>query len=495
MKRFFLKTAASALSLCAFLSIPANAQQDFRTGYFLDGYMNRTQFNPAFWGEYNYFTPAIGNAKVGFDWNTPMNTLIGVQGGKYTSVFDSAISWDDIAPIVPGRLNCRSNASLDILSTGFWAGATYSTISLSLRGTLGVNAPSSALKFIKVGSSDGTSTYDIDNFNASGDAFMEASYGISFPITDWLRMGMKFKFLMGIAHMDMNATAHYQKSGSSWMVDSQGQFNMSLPNMTELPLSPNGYDFDNISFPQKNIFLLWKGGLPGIGGALDLGFTADFANYFTVSVAATDIGFMSWTNLQTATTFGNTIYTPTRDPGAEAQPVRQLVEGGYALIDSFGFVDDGIDFSSRKSKWLATTLNSSLEFRLPFYQRMSIGLLGTFRLGERKLQWWEARASLNWALLSCLSFSGSYGYSSCGQSAGVALNLHCKGFNFFAGMDSFLPLITRDKPFVPTFREFNTGMSAGINFTFGKKHSRYGKNVIMPPFRKNRNIYVEEYQY
>lgn len=493
------KSLLISLSIILSASYSMSAQQDFRTGYFLDGYLYRYQYNPAFWGEYSYFTPAIGNSKVGFEWNTPINALLR-SDGVYGSVFSHHVDWAEVAPVVPEKLNITNNASVQILSTGFWAGNTYNTISLAMRASLGVHTPASALKFIKVGADDGTTSYDIDNFRARGNSYLEASYGISLPLSSWLTMGMRFKFLMGIAAMDMNVSASYQKAlGDSWNVTSQGRLRMNLPNSADLPIDAYGrYVFDDLSMP-KNPFHMFKGGLPGIGGSMDIGFSADFAQYFTVAIAANDLGVISWRNSLSANAIDSSVYTPSRDPGSEVKPVDQLVKAGYSLMDSFGFVDENVDFDRRRLEWLAATFNSSLEFRLPFYQRMSIGLLGTTRLESKKIAWWEARASLNWAVLNFLSFSGSYGFSNCGQSAGVAMNLHMVGFNLFAGMESWIPLCDRSKPFLPTRGEFNTGITAGINFTFGKKHSRFGKKSIMPPYYSKKKVvevdYYETYEY
>jgi hypothetical protein len=77
-------------------------------------------------------------------------------------------------------------------------------------------------------------------------------------------------------------------------------------------------------------------------------------------------------------------------------------------------------------------------------------------------------------LFRWFSFSGSYAYSTFGESYGAAINLHPKGLNLFVGLDSFKPLMNMTKQYVP-IDSFNTNVTVGLDIAFGKYKGRYPK--------------------
>jgi hypothetical protein len=119
---------------------------------------------------------------------------------------------------------------------------------------------------------------------------------------------------------------------------------------------------------------------------------------------------------------------------------------------------------------LSMTTHVGIEFRMPFWQRLSAGVLGTYRF-DGPYSWWEARGSINWALFRWLSFSASYAQSTFGESYGGAVNFHPNGLNIFVGLDSFKPALNLSKQYIPV-DSFNTTLAVGINFAFGKYHGR-----------------------
>ena len=52
------------------------------------------------------------------------------------------------------------------------------------------------------------------------------------------------------------------------------------------------------------------------------------------------------------------------------------------------------------------------------------------------------------------------------EKIGAVMNIHLPGFNLYAGLDSFLPLLT-SKEHLPV-GSLNTNLTLGLTFTFGK---------------------------
>jgi hypothetical protein len=117
------------------------------------------------------------------------------------------------------------------------------------------------------------------------------------------------------------------------------------------------------------------------------------------------------------------------------------------------------------------TTHVGIEFRMPFWQRLSVGALGTYRL-DGPHSWWEARGSVNLALSRWFSLSGNYAYSTFGDSFGAAINFHPKSVNLFVGVDTFAPAINMTTQHIPT-DSFNTTVAFGLNISFGKYHGRF----------------------
>ena len=135
----------------------------------------------------------------------------------------------------------------------------------------------------------------------------------------------------------------------------------------------------------------------------------------------------------------------------------ELMDLVYPMVISEG---------ASKLDMLGMTAHIGAEYRMPFWKPLSVGALGTARI-DGPYSWFEGRASLNFAFLKWLSFSGSFAYSTFGESYGAALNIHPKGMNLFVGIDSFKPLFNMTGHYIPV-DSFNTNVTFGLNIAFGK---------------------------
>jgi hypothetical protein len=142
-------------------------------------------------------------------------------------------------------------------------------------------------------------------------------------------------------------------------------------------------------------------------------------------------------------------------------------------MGAMNFIKDG-NAPGKTSSSLSATAHLGVEARMPFYDRLSVGLLGTHRFAGA-YSWTEGRLSLNWALLRVFSLSGSYAISNMGNSLGAVANLHLPGFTLFAGVDSFLPLMNVTPNMIP-IDSCNTNVALGLNIAFGKYNGRFPKN-------------------
>lgn len=444
--------------------------QNFRTGYFLDGYMYKYRFNPAFQGERGFIAlPVMGSTSVGLETNLSLDTFIyPTSDGKLASFLHPNVSNEEFMSKIQKTNPLDFNTDLNVLALGFRAKKTYHTIDVSLRADVNASLPRDLFRFMKVGGSDGNRMYDLSNLSVSANACAQVAYGFSYKIKDFMSVGLRAKFLLGLENVQTDIDKlQLSLQQDKWMVNASGDMMVS-----SLLSKTIAQEEINVAEDIKAMFKT-----PGLGAAFDLGVSIDFLKHFTVSASILDLGFMTWQNMD--------VYKLSEEPweytgfnnigsGSGESVEDQL---GNKLDELAGLIDlenpQHVDKSPIKMMGFTTMLG--LEFRMPFYDRLTIGALGTHRF-DKANSWTEGRFSLGLAPLRWLSLTANYAISTFGQSYGAALNIHPKGFNLFLGVDSFKPLLNVTPQFIP-IDELNTTLEFGITFPFGKYNGRYPKKV------------------
>lgn len=444
--------------------------QNFRTGYFLDGYMYKYRFNPAFQGERGFVSiPVAGSTSIGVETNLALNTfLYPTSDGKLATFLHPNVSNETFMSKIQTNNPIKFNTDFNILAVGFRAKKTYHTIDVSMRTNVNAALPGDLFRFMKVGGSDGNRVYDFSNLSVNANACAQAAYGFSIKIKDFMSVGLRAKFLLGIQNVQSQVSKlQLSLQDDKWMVSAAGDVMASA-------LVAKAIAQEEISVP-NDLTAIFK--TPGLGAAFDLGVSIDFLKHFTISASVLDLGFMSWQNMTSYKletepweyTGFNNLGSTVPGESVENQLDQKLEElAGLIKLDSPVHVDKSLGM-------LGFTTMLGLEFRMPFYDRLTIGALGTRRF-EKSNSWTEGRFSLGIAPLRWLSLSANYAISTFGHSYGGALNIHPKGFNLYVGVDSYKPLLNMTPQYIPV-DSINTNLEFGITFPFGKYNGRYPKKV------------------
>lgn len=473
MKRIIYITLAFIFASTAVCSAQMG---NLRTAYFLDGYTYNYKLNPAFAPERGFLAiPLLGNPGVAVESNLGLSTfLYPTSNGGLTTFLDDSVSDRQFLDGLNKNNLIGTNFNFDIFALGFRTGKMFHTIDVSLKGDVGLNLPKDLFSFVKTGTADGSSSWDISNMGAKAKAYVEGAYGLSRSFGKNLRVGLRFKFLMGY----MNANVNIDKlsltmSEQQWTVNAKGAANIAGPIKIGTEEGSNLIDFSNIQIPEDDEALLAPLTTEkNIGMAFDLGASYDFLKYFTASVAVLDLGTITWKNPTLATTpdsawkfdgFG-TITTDSENSIGD-----QFAQMGEDFADMIKL--EKIASSDKMKDKLAATFHAGLEFRMPFYQRLTLGLLGTHRMNGQ-YSWSEGRLALNYAPLKFFSLAGSVAMSDFGTSYGAVANIHLPGLNIYAGLDSFKPLLNMTPQFIP-IDQLNTNVVFGANISFGKAVGRY----------------------
>lgn len=464
MKRLFC-IAAIALSF----GFAASAQHNLRTGYFLDGYAYRHKLNPAFASDRGYFAiPVAGYLTAGIESNLALSTLLYPTGnGTLTTFMSPSVSAEDFLSRIHDNNPINVNADISLFSLGFHAGKSFNTIDISLKADARANVPGALFSWAKQYGEH----LDMSSLGLNADARLELAYGYSRSILGNIRVGAKVKFLAGLAKADYamdKLVLDLQEN--KWRAEAEGNGYFSAPGIR---ITTEKGVISGVDVPDYSTMIDAALASGNFGAALDLGFSMDIIRILTVSASITDLGFIKWNGHRLGSQNRSLEYTGIDNIGAEGTDIeQQFADLGEELLE---IISPKVMAEERLSDMLSMTAHVGLECRMPFYQRLSAGILGTYRY-DGPYSWWETRASVNLALLRVFSMSASYAYSTFGESYGAAINFHPGGINLFVGVDSFKPALNMTRQYIP-IDSFNTNLSLGLNIAFGKYHGRFPKKV------------------
>ena len=498
MKIRVLITILSGAVATLFVSDAMAQTQNSRSTYFLEGSTYRHELNPAFMGERGYVSlPGLGNLTFGAQSTAGIGSFLFKKANGDLTTFMNK----EFLKKLPNSTRMGILLDETILSTGFYAWGGFNTIGISVKSNTNSNLPKELFKFMKNGiDSEAGSLYNIKNIGILSTNYAEIAFGHAREINDRLTIGVKAKALVGLAKATMHIdelsvfasedkwtitpkNAELYLSGKGLIVPTKGETGNYED--TDYTLDANGnrtnvlkegsknqISYDDIEFDDSNI------GPTGFGVAFDLGATYKLNDAWTFSAAVLDLGFISWKNTTKGTMENSFAFDGFKDivikddEGKENSLDNQIDRIGDDLAALANFDRTGTNL--KRTTALAATMNFGAQYTLPAYDRLNFGLLSSTRI-QGEYTWTEARISANVAPLSWFETSVNYAISNFGSTAGLMLNFHPRGFNFFIGAD--VPLGKFEPAYYAPINRATATVNLGINFTFGPKHKRKYKTV------------------
>lgn len=440
--------------------------QEIRTGYFLENYTHNYRLNPAFQTPKN-FVGGILSISAGTQSNLGFSTLFYPRDGELVTFLHPSVDADEFLSKI--KLNSKLNVDVkeNIASYGFWKkynGKDYfNTLELNWVNQTSAKIPKRLFEFLKGDAPDDFS-YDLSNVRGYTQSYLEFAAGSSAKFGK-LTLGARAKFLIGMNSIRINVKEMYADLNSyGWGMWATASFDAAGGGVKrKLKESAKGDDYVcDLSKVRFKPF-----GFGGFGMGVDLGAKYEFNEYINVSAALKDIGVMYWYNKATGYS-EDYKWIWNGDIGGEIEEEANVMD---ALNDLISNVESIYEFLPRKKHFEAYALNFSAnigaEFKMPFYDKLSVGILGT-SIFNRLSPFHEIRASVNATPLKWLSLSLSTGYSTYGWEIGGMMSVYAKKFSVFLGTDNYYYKMTPQ--FMPV-KEFNTHVSFGIHYLFGGKRS------------------------
>lgn len=482
MKRTGLILAA--LASCIF--IQAAAQESMKSGYFVEGYTFRHQLNPAFASSRSYFSiPVAGNANIGVNSNMGIGTFLYPRDGQLTTFMNSSVSANEFLGQLKDNNKLNASVFVPFTSVGFWGiKGGFTTVEMGLKTNAMTSLPYGLFDFMKnLGAKE---DYSINNIGIKASSYMEIALGHSRKVTDRLSIGAKVKFLVGVMRADAKVNdMQVHMAADKWSVNANGSLNMSAPMLSVPVKNGDEIDWDNIGMAEMNSFSdvmssLFSG--LGYGAALDLGaaykFDDGLLDGLTLSAAVLDLGFISWgTSVNAVTASEPWEFDGFEDISLESGNENSLKEQMNSLADSFSGLLKFRKLADTKGNtdMLACTVNVGAEYEMPFYRRLSVGVLSSTRISG-PYTFSEGRLSANVEPVDWFGLSTSYGISSFGSSWGAMVSFNFPGIGLFLGTDNIPTSVT--KPIGKSgiglpYRKTNFNLHFGLVFNVGKINHIY----------------------
>jgi len=405
------------------------------TALFSDGYLYRHVMNPALANDDSYFSfPMLGNNSVQINTNLGISDLIPKgPNGKLVTFMHPSVKASDFLGNLEDLNKLSQRLDMDIFSCGFRALGGYSTIELSLREELAIGLPKDLFAFMK--EMDPNRTYQLDDMEATGHAYVDLALGHSHAIGEHLRVGGKVHLLVGAgyAHAKFtHGTARFAQD--AWQMKMEGDLDIALGN-SNYEMDDNqrvdGFDQQDYSFGDA---------MDNLGIAFDLGLSyqmGDALEGLELSAAICHLGSISWGK-------SNHAYNDGREFRFDGFTDLSMHEGsGQGTIDDqWSQVRDDLeamyslrDGGRRKvSESLAPSLVLGASYNLPSCQQLTLGLLYNQQFTDI-YSYAEGRAIVNYSPADCFDLSASAAVTTYGFSAGMMANLHLTGFSLYLGTD------------------------------------------------------------
>ena len=461
--------AVVALGFCASASA-----QNLNSAYFLDGYAYGHQLNPAKDYDRNGYVsfPILGNINVGINGNISLTDVLKFNGNQLTTYLNPNIPMDEAMSGFAANNYLGADLRMDILGFGFRAWGGFNTFNVSMRANASANLPYGIFEAAKeLANKD----YDISGLGMDVAAWTEIGLGHSRKIADAWRVGGKVKVLLGGARAMLNVRdGHLNLSApEKWTLVADAEAEVSVKGfswgeMEQKELS-NGEKYEQIAFDNIG---LESPGLNGWGLAFDLGAEWDLGEQgwlegMKVSASVLDLGFISWDQTSFASNKGTQVditgFNDIQVEGGSGTSMENQTDGyGDRFSELLALQDEGVRSSTNM---LGVTLNVAAEYEMPFYKKLSVGLLSTTRF-QGKYTWNEERISATISPVKWFELSANVGFGTRGTSFGWVANIHPRGFSLFVGMDHTLTSFS--KQYIPM--DFNGGINLGITIPFGKSN-------------------------
>jgi hypothetical protein len=430
----------------------------------MEGSYFRNDMNPALAPTRGYIAlPGMSGVGVNMSSNfLSVDNFFYQRDGQVVTAFHESVSANDFLSKLPSQGKLAMDAKVNVLGVGFYAKKMFWTFGLNANVSADMAMSTDAFKALKT---LGNGTYDLGDTALEANAYMDAYLGTSFRVHENVNIGIKAKFLLGVAtaeaqfsQLNANVTPEVVNGTMSGTFRANGIF---IDNRTEEIIRDYYfYMLDNIN---------------NFGAALDLGVEVRLLDdHLKLSAAVTDLGFIKWTT--GTTNISGKLNGDFSFKGFNLETQEVDGDGSYEIL--FDEVPMGGDYISR----LNFSVNAGVEYNI-LNNHIAFGVLSHTKFC-RTMTYTELTASVNFRPTNWLSATFSHTFLNHNRPGvfGFALNIHPSVLNIYAGVD-FVdtqwvngPIINDVQIPLPRYTK-SLNAYVGVGFNFGRpKFLKEAKN-------------------
>ena len=278
-----------AYIICGVVALMAThtlSAQTLNTAYFMEGAYQRTNLNPALTPTRDYFSlPVLGGTTLELSSNyLALHNYFFKHGDQTVTALHGSVTPSEFLGNFAQNNKLSFGINSSLLGVGFRHKNMYWNFGLNLRsqsdGVLSKDLFSAIKTF-------GNGDYDLGNTSLNSTTYAEVYLGTTYDVLDWITVGARAKFLIGILNLTSEFDAMHISVSSNRII---GQMRGTLRLNGVCFNSNNVNEGDDLS---GDIFNM--GSISSFGAAIDLGTEIRLLdNRLKISAAVTDLGFIRW---------------------------------------------------------------------------------------------------------------------------------------------------------------------------------------------------------
>ena len=422
MNKKLLLSAAVLLGAAASLDA-----QVFQEGFLLNDYRLSYRYNPALMTDTDFIS--TGELTTNRRSNVGASNFLYPYDGGVVTFLHSSVPTKTFQEGLEKNIYFLRTLDYNMISYGTRRGEALHTFEANFRGVIGASAPSDILMMLKAGTTQ--SSYQLDKLRGEGDLYLELAYGYSRQISDIFSLGARVKLLVGLYSVDYNVT--------KFDLDiSEERYHADIN--TELHMTDSALQFDNTDdgFVDYST-MLYKGlgNRPSGGGlAVDLGLAFKPTDNLTISASILDLGSILWYYGNGAYSTGAFDFTGFNNLQMENMNVDGIMQQLSDVKDEF-ISQIRPRSASKKAlfKAIPFTANAGVKYAMPFYDKLTVGLIGSYT-GYQWMPYWEGRFAMGIQPVDWLDLMADFGTGSYGLVFAAGGSVRVNRFRFNLGIQN-----------------------------------------------------------
>lgn len=451
----------------------ASAQS--RNSYFMEGSYFRNELNPALAPTRGFINLPLMSG-VGMNVTTnflSVDNFLYQREGQVVTALHNTVSADEFLGKLPAQNKLSADMKTNLFSLGFYSKKSFWTFGVDANVDADLALSSDIFKALKT---LGNGSYDLGSTALSANAYLDVFLGTSFRVHKNVNLGIKFKFLVGIANVGADFTQlSADVTPESVVGQLRGTWRANAVFIDKREFK-KGEEISMDAFKMTDLSYVLQD-MKSFGAAIDLGTEVRLLDdHLKISAAITDLGFIKWSE---ASHIAGAAEADFYYEGFDFETQEVKMDGDFTLP-----VYDPSD-NKGYSSMLNFSVNAGVEYNF-LNNHIAIGLLSHTKFCNT-LTYSELTASVNFRPTNWLSATVSHTFLNYNKFGvlGFALNIHPRVINIYAGVDfidtSWVkgPKFDTMQPSLPRYQK-SLNAYVGVGFNFGRpsflKHEKKVKD-------------------